>query len=316
VKFFRGSSFASTTKKKYRSQLNRYLTFCTDFGVIPLPASQDTLVSYMAFLARSLSASSIPGYMNVIRLLHLEAGFVNPLEGNWDLKMVYKGVLRQIGRPPQQKSPMTATILIKLLSTLEDNPFDRAFWCGCLIAYYGFLRKSSLLPVSNVLVKDKYIARSDVSNVTLNSFSVAIKSSKTVQFGQRVHIVQYAACIDSRLCPVRALFSHFGKSPLPSHSPLFNYREGNVELFMTHAVFMKKLKTKLCAAGENPLLISCHSFRRGGATLAFAAGLSALEIKTRGDWASNAFERYVHVSPSTALNVARTLTLAAVDSLY
>jgi hypothetical protein len=253
--------------------------------------------------------------MNVIRLLHLEAGFVNPLLENWDLKMIFKGISRQIGKPPQQKAPMTASILIKLYAILNESSFDRAFWCGCLVAYYGFLRKSSLLPASNVLVRDKYISRADVSNVSLCSFTVTIKSSKTVQFGQRVHAVQYAACSDLRLCPVRALFSHFGMSPLSSQSPLFNYREGDVECFMSHAVFMKKLKISLSNAGVDSSCISCHSFRRGGATLAFAAGLSAIEIKMRGDWASNAFENYVFVAPSTALNVAKTLTGAAVDSL-
>jgi hypothetical protein len=312
---FRGSAFASTTKKTYRSQLKSYMTFCQSYGVIPVPASQDTLISYMAFLARTLSSNSIPGYMNIIRLLHLDAGIVNPLLENWELKMIYKGITRQIGCPPKQKSPITAAILVKLHRTIRDTPIDLSFWCGCLIAYYGFLRKSSLLPQPGPLQKDKYIARVDVTEVTLESFLVTVKSSKTIQFGQRVHAIHYAACSDARLCPVRAFFAHLGKSPLPGHSPLFNFIVENREERMTHSMFMGRLKLGLSQVGVDSSTISCHSFRRGGATLAFAAGLTALDIKMRGDWASNAFENYVYIAPSNALLSARVLTAAAVKSI-
>ena len=166
AKGFRSSALASTTKKTYRSQLNSYLTFCNTYRVDPVPASQETLTVYMAYLARRLSSNSIQGYMNVIRLLHLEAGFENPLEANWDLKMIFKGISRQLGQPPKQKSPITAKILQLLHGTLSDTPIDHAFWCGCLIAFYGFLRKSSLLPQNGPLLRDKYIARKDVLDVT------------------------------------------------------------------------------------------------------------------------------------------------------
>jgi hypothetical protein len=162
------SALANTTKKTYRSQLKSYLTFCSSYRVEPVPPSQETLNTYMAYLARTLSSNSIQGY-------------------NWDLKMIFKGISRQLGQPPKQKSPVMAQILLLLQGTLDDSPFDHAFWYGCLIAYYGFLRKSSLMPPSGPLLLDKYIARKDVTNVMLTSFTVVIKSSKTIQFGQRVH---------------------------------------------------------------------------------------------------------------------------------
>ena len=234
---FRGSAFASTTQKTYRSQLKRYLNFCKTFGVQPVPASQGTLTAYMAFLARSLSSSSIPGYMNIVRLMHLDAGFANPLDGNWELKMVYKGISRLLGVPPKQKSPMTPTILLLLHRSLDDSNLDHAFWCACLLAFFGFLRKATLLPASGDLVRGKYIARGDIENLNLTSFLLLVKGSKTIQFGQKVHSVPYAACPDSRLCPVRALLKHWGRSPLPLASPNFNYLLNGVEIQLTHATF-------------------------------------------------------------------------------
>jgi hypothetical protein len=70
----RGAAYADTTKRTYKTQVNSYLKFCLSYNFVPVPATQDTMSLYMAFLAKTLAASSIPGYMNAIRLLHLEGG--------------------------------------------------------------------------------------------------------------------------------------------------------------------------------------------------------------------------------------------------
>jgi hypothetical protein len=64
-------------------------------------------VAFCAHLARFLSANSVPRYLNVVRLLHLEAGFKNPLANNWELSSIQKGISRLHGKPPVQKSPNT-----------------------------------------------------------------------------------------------------------------------------------------------------------------------------------------------------------------
>jgi hypothetical protein len=46
----------------------------------------------------------------------------------------------------------------------------------------------------------------------------------------------------------------------------------------------------------------------GGASLAFDLGLSPIQIKLRGDWASNAFERYVFVSSGATGRAAAALS--------
>jgi hypothetical protein len=80
---YKGSVFALATQKTYKSQLRSYFNFCLEYDCVPVPASQETLVCYMTCLARRLLPSSIPNYMNVIRLLHLEAGLKNPLCENF-----------------------------------------------------------------------------------------------------------------------------------------------------------------------------------------------------------------------------------------
>ena len=170
----KSAAFAHSTVKTYRSQTNSYLKFCVNYGLSPVPASQQTLCSYLAFLSRSLSPSSVKGYMNAVRLLHIEAGFVNPLEKNWEVNMIQKGMARLLGSPPKQKLPITVSILLDLHRSLSDSPEDASFWSACVIAFFGFLRKSTLLPSSSELVANKYISRSDVVDLSLRSFVLLI----------------------------------------------------------------------------------------------------------------------------------------------
>jgi hypothetical protein len=148
---FRGAAFATTTKHTYHSQANCDFKFCQNYCLVPLPATQETLVLYIAYLARSLSANSVPGYMNVVRLLHLEAGFKNPLIDNWKIKSIQKGVSRLLGKPPKLKSPITVEILLDLFKTVKNTLADSAFWLTCLVAFYGFLSKSTVLPSNDLL---------------------------------------------------------------------------------------------------------------------------------------------------------------------
>jgi integrase len=308
---FRNATFANSTKKTYKSLASCYFKFCFNFGLTPIPATQEVLRSYCAYLARTLSAISVPAYLNVVRLIHIEAGFPNPLLGNWEISSIQKGIQRLKGKPPVQKSPVTVKILVDLFSTLSDHPADTAFWAACLVSFYGFLRKSTLLPSQDHLTAGKFIARSDVIELTLASFSLLIRQSKTIQFGQKILTLPYVASTDIRLCLVRAILKHFGTSQMLVGRPLFNFVSNGVEMPFNHQFFIKRLKAGLLRSGNRASDISCHSFRRGGATLAHSIGMSAIDIKLRGDWASNAYERYLVVSPEMSRLSVVNLTAGA-----
>jgi hypothetical protein len=307
----KGAAFARNTVRTYKSQTNSYLRFCVNYGLQPVPATQQTLCTYMAFLSRSLTPSSVKGYMNAVRLLHIESGFVNPLVDNWEITMIQRGMSRLMGSPPKQKLPITIAILIDIRRVLSDSPADVAFWAACVIAFFGFLRKSTLLPSSGELTLNKFIARSDITELSLQSFVLLIRFSKTIQFGQRVLSIPYVACANVKLCPVRAVLKHFGLSMIPTSRPLFNYLVDGREVTFTNAFFMKRLRDALRATGHPASDISCHSFRHGGASLAYMVGMSAVDIKQRGDWRSNAFERYLTISQQTSMNSAVLLSNGA-----
>ena len=106
---------------------------------------------------------------------------------------------------------------------------------------------------------------------------------------------------------------HLGTSKLSKTRPLFNFCSSGVELPFTHAFFVKRLKSGLTRTENRASDVSCHSFRRGGATLAFALGVSAIDIKLRGDWRSNAFEKYLVISPSDSMKSVKSMIAGAAD---
>jgi hypothetical protein len=267
---YKRSAYAESTKSTYRSQMKAYLEFCIRYSCVPVPASQSTLVGYLAYLAKKLSAASIPGYMNVVRLLHMEAGLVNPLAGNWELDLIKRGIRRQLGKPPKQKLPITLDLLRVMYGSLNlSDPQEVSFWAAMLIGFFGFLRKSTLMPSGSTTVPGRFIARLDVVNMTLESFELCVRFSKVIQFGQRVLVLPFFHVRDVRLCPLRALLHHLGLSVLQLDRPLFNFVRAGAECAFVHAGFVGLLKKVLGRMGVDHRLYSAHSLRRGGASFAF-----------------------------------------------
>jgi hypothetical protein len=134
---FKRSAFAVSTQKTYRSQLKCYLQFCLDHRCLPLPCSQDTLICYTTFLAKKMLPTSIANYLNVVRILHVESGFSNPLSDNYELSMLKRGINRLKGVPPKQKEPITLEVLLKLYTVIDLSlPSDISFWAICLLFFF------------------------------------------------------------------------------------------------------------------------------------------------------------------------------------
>ena len=77
---YRGETFADNTKGTYTSHRNSFLRFCTELCVPPVPAKEKTIAMYAACLARRLRPASVRQFLNIVRVMHLEAGLSNPVE--------------------------------------------------------------------------------------------------------------------------------------------------------------------------------------------------------------------------------------------
>ena len=140
--YYRCQAFAQGTKKTYQSHLRSYLAFCNEMNILPVPATDQVVAQYAAYLARRLKSSSIRQYLNIIRILHLECQLPNPCEDSWYLKMTLTGIDKVKGTAVKRKEPMKPEQLLFLKSKLNfSSPVDCIFWAACLIMFFWFIEK-------------------------------------------------------------------------------------------------------------------------------------------------------------------------------
>ena len=280
------------------------MNFCTDFGLEPIPISDTNLCRYAAYLAGQLAYSSIGKYLNIIRILHLEYGMDNPLKDNWALSTMLKGIKRIKGAAVVRKLPITPDLLLKIRSLLNlDLPVDIVFWAACLVAFFGLLRQNNLFPGSG----SRFFLRKKDVRRHKHGLLLSLSGSKTVQFRERCLSLPLP-CLDPHpLCPVRALASALRVVGVgPGEAPLFSGSGCD----LSRSKFVQRLHSLLQAAGVHPTMYSGHSFRRGGASWAFEAGLPGEFIQILGDWRSDAYLRYLSLNTNTKFKLMRDFSIS------
>lgn len=313
VRLIRDHVFAASTAKTYRTYLMSYYKFCNDSYIKPVPISQQDLARYVAHLSFRLKYSSIINYLTVVRLLHLEAGFENPLSAYY-FSTVQKGVKRLLGDSVSPKLPITPDILLGIRSLLDFNStFDMAFWAASLVAFFSFFRKSNLLPQSHLTFNpNKQLSKSNIC-FSPQGVVIQVSWSKTIQYQDRTLQIPLPFIPSSKLCPSTALWLSSKQGSSSNLSP-FQYIHQGSHIIMTYPVFCKHLRSCLDRLGFDSQRYSGHSFRRGGATFALETGVPADLVQVQGDWRSDSYK--VYIDPSLEGRRAVALSMAkAVQAL-
>ena len=90
---------------------------------------------------------------------------------------------------------------------------------------------------------------------------------------------------------------------------------GSIKTFI-YSTFLSHLRTCLSIIGIKPQQYAGHSFRRGGASFAYEAGLPIDMIKLISDWKSNAVLLYLTVSLKMRLHSSNVLTKQILQHLF
>lgn len=81
--------------------------------------SKQTLTYFAAELSATLAPSTIRVYVDAIGALHREHGFKDPTRKSYQLKLLYKGILRTRGQDQVSKrQPITSTVLARMLEVI------------------------------------------------------------------------------------------------------------------------------------------------------------------------------------------------------
>lgn len=299
--YYRSRAFADSTKKSYLTHLRTFMQFCEQTGSSPVLLDNKVLCRYAAHLASKLSYVSIPKYLNILRIMQRELGMPNPLHDNWMLDTVLKGIKRDKGAQTRRKLPITPSILLGIKSRLDlQQPKDLVFWAVCMVAFFGLFRKSNLLPVSGAKFDPKkHLTRGDIAKCQ-SGLTVHVKWSKTIQFLERMFYVPLPFLKGHPLCPVGAVLQLLSLSgDLNPSAPLFSFHTPQGVNILTQARFTKQLQDIIQCMGLPKEHYSGHSFRRGGASWAFQAGVPGEMIQVLGDWRSDAYKIYLELKIET-----------------
>ena len=300
--------YAKNSAANVVSAIRQYLYFTNYFKLQQLPASVDTLVCFLEFMAKTSGFGHLKHLFSSVKFLHEALDFKFP-ENNFQLDTTLQGLKRRLAGVPFQVLPLSPQVMRKMfLHINQESPEDQALWGSYLAAFYGLLRKSNAVPESNKFDPRKVLVKRNIRvDLDNNMVYLYIGFGKTNQFGGRDTIIPIPGNSDPALDPVRHLHAVLCQNKSGPDSPAFSYGPGK---FITYSKFTLKLKELLKKAGYNPDLFSGHSFRRGGATFLHACGGTALMVQSSGDWSSQCFTRYLYLSESERLKAQSLISRA------
>ena len=93
------------------------------------------------------------------------------------------------------------------------------------VPFLGFLRKSTLLPVSPIIPGDACLLKGDLEFVDTQSFKLNIRRTKTIQNNEWILVLPYVKSASPDMCPVIAVQNFVYLAPFEPKLPLFAYRE-------------------------------------------------------------------------------------------
>jgi integrase len=233
-----------------------------------LPATPETVASYIAECAGHLKPGSIQRRLNAIAEAHKAVGLESPthsaIVGN-----TMKGIRRTKGTAPLQKTAALTDDIRAMVGQTDDGLIGARDRALILLGFAGAFRRSELVSLD---VEDCVFGR--------DGLTVTLRRSKTDQEGVGRKIgIPYGANPDT--CPVRTVQA-LKEQPGIETGPLFRSinRHGHVQVpgrlsGCDVARIVKKLADR---AGLDASKYAGHSLRAGHATTAAIAGASERSI--------------------------------------
>ena len=281
---------APATRRAYTAGAKRFRRFCRRHDLSPLPASETTLLRFVAAqVRRGATAGAISTCLSAVRLWHVESGvaWVGRTER---VRLALRGAAK-IPRPtrPQRlaATPAHLRTLRRALTRSELPEADRAAaWAAVLLGFFGALRGSEYLSPTAHSHDPRRTCQWRHLTLHTTHLELHLPASKTDQTfsGTLVSLPK----LGGHFCPVRALRRYRRVCPERSPDrPLFARTSGAL---CTPGWINGVLRR---AALSDTGRITTHSLRIGFATAAAAAGVADSVIQVSGRWRGNSYLRYI-----------------------
>ena len=290
------------------SALKSFLHFCRRASINYKKPGYYHTCWYIEELAnRGLTPGTISNHISHLRtyyrLAHLPVVHLN----HYRVQLALKAVAANIRREVAKKEGVPPRVVQAALRANVGQENEHATTLAILIMYIGFLRQSSLAPITTTLFDhSRHLTNGDVSKTPLG-IKLKLKWSKTIQRTTDAKVLILPPTSNKVLCPVRAFTRYKAKSPVASkNAPLLRYNDGNP---ITIRYMARRWEVLLKKVGIKPSLYSLHSLRKGGATFAYNEGGATLnDVMTQGTWRSLAVRDYIRPADGQLNSVHRALS--------
>ncbi|XP_055345784.1 uncharacterized protein LOC129593478 [Paramacrobiotus metropolitanus] len=294
---------AASTRQAYDAGWFQFEQFCVRLAEHPLPASDDTVLRFLADLhSRGIAIATAKVYLASIANKHTECEFPIPTRSA-AVSRALQGYQRLAPTPRDHRLPITLDIMRYLkdrLSAMNLATVDKhMYWAAFTMAFAGLLRVSEYTAPSPASYSTaRTLLFNDIA-LTADVITVSLKTTKTDQYSHGYKLLLRKT--GRSVCPVRALAT-YAASRLELGSkrePLFILSS---RAYLTRQDVDRTLKHLLCPLPEHHRY-GTHSFRIGGTTTAAVGGSSDKEIQRLGRWKSNCFSAYVRSQiPTDGIN--------------
>lgn len=244
-----------------------------------------------------MSYETVVNYIAGVRKLHELAGFNVPGPGDPNLKHILRAIRQELAHPIKQAAPISPQILKEIYNWVDlTNIVDIVCYTALLVGFYLFLRNSNLVPGSkSKFDPQKQLIRSDIQ-VGSNVILVVIKWSKTIQYQEKQVLLPVLPAKDLKICPVFWLKLILNKVKAGMDAPLFCTPQENGVVPITYDQLADRLKYWVGKTGAPSGKYTLHGLRHGGACHALEVGLVGEDLKLMGDWATDAYMRYLDIT--------------------
>jgi len=210
-----------------------------------------------------------------------------------------------LGETRTPKHPIGISELHRLHALIDHCTFAGAReWAAYLMSFFALLRRSEILDT-----------RLTFAHIHIHDAGMSITDpfSKTNNQPHVVHICKR----DDILCPVHALLSYQALIPSKLRAiptcPVFLSTPHTTQV-VDHRSMSATLKQRLTTLGLDATHYGWHSWRRGGTTAMFAAGVAETMIQSHGRWASDCYRIYLDTSVSLEHSLIPTQLLRSSPS--
>ena len=256
-------AFAVNTRKTYSTHKKAYLSFCKLIQVSPFPASSKNIARYAVYLSKTKKYSTVKQYLNIIRLIHLENNLPNPLENDFNLTLVLRGLKRSLGCGVIRRLPITAFHLYHMAKKLDLNNIEHVvFWGAAILLFFTLLRRGCVLATKQDFDPQRHLCRGDITISPVGA-TVRVRHSKTIQFRDRELVFPLPRMKGNPLCPVRSIYAAIKCVKADPSSPVFML---SPQTYLSPEKFIQMTRHFLSDIVTDGSLLGAQSYRRGGAS--------------------------------------------------